>query len=422
MLSTRSRTAPRCLLLLGALLLVACSTGNETPTKPDRRRPADTGTVDLAPDISLPDVHSVDKNKKLDTGKKPDTKLLVDKSHLEASLCGNKKVDSGETCDKGIATGQPGACPQSVADCDDKNKCTTDGFSGAVASCTAVCTHTPIANCCGNGTKDSGEECDDGNITDNDGCSNTCKLPGGHLLITEVAVSPSEAEFIEIYNPSTTSVSLDKVYIADRYDYFQLTGGTLTSASNDFVARFPAGSTIGPGQYIVIAIQGSLAYKTTYGKAPDFELTNSEASVPDMVAPLSNAIGSQAGLTDGGELLMLFTWDGTSDRVQDLDYVVWKGSSATAVFKNSSVCLPTCYANDTDPASQSYLTPPAQGGSLHRCNYLEGAEKKSGGNGATGHDETSEPLDGVGATWKRNPSTLGDRTPAAPAPAGFCPI
>ncbi len=43
-----------------------------------------------------------------------------------------------------------------------------------------------------------------------------------------------------------------------------------------------------------------------------------------------------------------------------------------------------------------------QGGSLHRCNYREGTEKATGGNGATGHDETSENESGAGATWKRN--------------------
>jgi len=31
---------------------------------------------------------------------------------------------------------------------------------------------------CGNGTLDAGEQCDDGNTADGDGCSATCQLEG----------------------------------------------------------------------------------------------------------------------------------------------------------------------------------------------------------------------------------------------------
>jgi cysteine-rich repeat protein len=413
------------LVTLGSLLILRCSTGDVPPVhdmkKPDKGR-KDTRAPDVAPppDQGPPDTVPWPDHPKPDKpGPKPDV-----------GLCGNKKVDLGETCDKGIAAGQPGACPLTAADCDDKNKCTSDSLIGSAASCTAACDYKPIPNCCGNGLKEGTEECDDGNIVDNDGCTNACKLPGGHLVITEVVVSPSEAEFIEIYNPSTQSVALDNVYISDRSDYILLPTGTVPSGSTDFIARFPKGSKIDPGQYLVVAIQGSLGYKTTFGKAPDFELKNSEAAVPDMEAAVTGSIGSQAGLTDGGELVVLFSWDGQSDLIKDIDYMVWKGTSATAVYKNSSVCIDgpdtgtttTCYLDDTNVTNQAYLQPPQQGGSLHRCNYLEGTEKKTGGNGATGHDETSEPFDGAGATWKRNPNTLKDRTPGAPAPVGFCPI
>lgn len=40
---------------------------------------------------------------------------------------------------------------------------------------------TPSANLCGNGVLDAGEECDDGNLLDDDGCSSTCTselIPG----------------------------------------------------------------------------------------------------------------------------------------------------------------------------------------------------------------------------------------------------
>jgi cysteine-rich repeat protein len=412
--------------LLGVFLLAgpSCSTGDSPPPPPDARRDKgkrDLTTVDRGPDSRpWPDYGpKPDKGPKPDTGPKPDL-----------GPCGNKKLDPGEACDKAITAGQPGACP-SLADCDDKNKCTTDSVTGSAADCSAECSHAPIASCCGNGQVEAGEQCDDGNVSDKDGCSNACKLPGGHLVITEVAVTPGEAEFVEIYNPSATDVPLDTIYLSDRIDYFQVVKGPLTSASTDFVARFPTGAKLAPGSYLTIALQGALSFKMAYGKAPDYELKNTETAVPDLVAGATGSIGSQAGLTDGGELIVLFTWDGTSDLVKDVDYVVWKGSSASAVYKSSTICVDgpdadtttTCYKDDTSITIQANfaLSPPQQGGSIHRCDYLEGSELKSGGNGASGHDETSEPFEGVGATWKRNPNTLKQRTPGAPAPAGFCP-
>ena len=85
--------------------------------------------------------------------------------------CGNGTLDPGESCDTGIASGMPGACP--VA-CDDGNPCTADHLAGA--GCLAECAHDPIVNCCGNGQVEAGESCDDGGQADYDGCSGTCQL------------------------------------------------------------------------------------------------------------------------------------------------------------------------------------------------------------------------------------------------------
>jgi len=64
-----------------------------------------------------------------------------------------------------------GTCVGSGAkDCDDDNTCSVD-------TCDSVsgCANTMVSNCCGNGTVDSGEECDDGNQVDGDECSDYCK-------------------------------------------------------------------------------------------------------------------------------------------------------------------------------------------------------------------------------------------------------
>jgi hypothetical protein len=66
-----------------------------------------------------------------------------------------------------------GACVGAgVPDCDDDKKCTSD-------TCDTLqgCLHTPITPCCGNGVKEGGEACDDGNEIDGDGCNTDCTAP-----------------------------------------------------------------------------------------------------------------------------------------------------------------------------------------------------------------------------------------------------
>ncbi len=107
-----------------------------------------------------------------------------------SATCGNGVLDSGELCEEG--TGTP--CPTA---CDDGLACTADALVGSAATCNAECSATPITTCstvsdgccpgtcnatndgdcaavCGNGVLEAGEECDDGNTTNGDGCSMTC--------------------------------------------------------------------------------------------------------------------------------------------------------------------------------------------------------------------------------------------------------
>ena len=107
--------------------------------------------------------------------------------------CGNGVVDSGETCDTGIASGT-GSCPTM---CIDGNVCTTNVLSNP-GTCTAACAFPPITaptngdgccpagananndnDCtpvCGNNATETGEQCDDGNTMNGDACSSTCQL------------------------------------------------------------------------------------------------------------------------------------------------------------------------------------------------------------------------------------------------------
>src|SRR5262245_59763180 len=65
----------------------------------------------------------------------------------EEATCGNGVVERGDQCDDG-------------------NRVDGDG-------CTSTC---KIPRSCGNGRVESGEQCDDGNTVSGDGCSDTCQI------------------------------------------------------------------------------------------------------------------------------------------------------------------------------------------------------------------------------------------------------
>ena len=245
------------------------------------------------------------------------------------------------------------------------------------------------------------------------------------LLITEIAAKPFDSmdpssdagEFIEIYNPNPSAVDLSNVYLSDAtfapnsvFYYNIVTGVRVDTGGggfDDFTARFPDGASIASSEYQVIALDGSDAFFTEYGLSPDYELYEDGAmadGVPDMREAISGSINNQGGLTDSGEVVILFSWDGTSDLVQDLDYAVW-GDKAEAVDKTgvtidgpdgdaaTSAYLPDTAVNDQAVVS---LGPHPVDSSFQREELNEGSEVQVGGNGVTGSDETSEDLQN---TW-----------------------
>ncbi len=69
------------------------------------------------------------------------------------------------------------------ADCNDNNAQTTD-ICVNPGTMDSYCQHTPMPPVCGNNVKESGEQCDDGNNVNGDGCSSTCLLEG--QICTEI--------------------------------------------------------------------------------------------------------------------------------------------------------------------------------------------------------------------------------------------
>lgn len=94
---------------------------------------------------------------------------------------------SGGSCAPG------GSCPTGEALCSsacvnetsDPNNCGACGkVCGSGQTCTAGVCGTTGAAVCGNGIREAGEQCDDGNTTNLDGCSSTCQFEQDHRLTT----------------------------------------------------------------------------------------------------------------------------------------------------------------------------------------------------------------------------------------------
>ena len=93
-------------------------------------------------------------------------------------VCGDGKIDAGETCDNGTENGPTGAC---TAECV-ANVC-GDGMVGPAESCddgndddADECSNACKLASCGDGEVGPGEACDDGNADNTDSCSDTCTL------------------------------------------------------------------------------------------------------------------------------------------------------------------------------------------------------------------------------------------------------
>lgn len=254
---------------------------------------------------------------------------------------------------------------------------------------------------------------------------------GETLLLSEIVVTPTAGEFIEIHNPTMDPIDLTDVYLTDAtfangdtYYYNIVTGANAGGGGfGDFHARFPSGSSIAAGAYMTVALTGSTDFNATYGFDPDFELFEDDGApdaVPDMLEATAGSINNQGGLTNGGEIVILYQWDGSSDLVQDLDYIVW-GDKAEAVDKTGisidgpdGDMTPSFYLDDTAIASQDVVAADGHGTgeSWQRADLTEGTEADSDGNGATGHDETSE---NASVTWVTRAPSPGTGLPPQPA-------
>lgn len=145
--------------------------------------------------------------------------------------------------------------------------CTAGPFGGTwdAATCGCINETTPVNGCTDASADnfDPAANCDDNSCTFGPGGScGACSGTGG-LYITELSFNPTsgqgsdgDCEFIEIYNGFSNTVSLDNVVISNGLDF-----------------AFPPGSTIAPGEYIVI-LSGGDPTACNYTFAPGVQIFN----------------------------------------------------------------------------------------------------------------------------------------------------
>jgi photosystem II stability/assembly factor-like uncharacterized protein len=222
-------------------------------------------------------------------------------------------------------------------------------------------------------------------------------------------IAPTDKEFIEIYNPTNAEMTLEHVYLADAPSYYLITQGMPPSGS-DFAMKFPSGTKLAAGERLTVALSSGKKFTEAYNVMastdpawPDFDACTSDTLMPPVPAmggsyaqPMNcdaNGNGSVT-LTNTGEMVVLFAWDGTSPLVEDLDYVVFD-DIALGMNKTGITVGGQSYKDD-NPATAAPL--PGSDQALNRCDANEGTENQSGGNGLIeGHDETSEILS---VTWR----------------------
>lgn len=220
------------------------------------------------------------------------------------------------------------------------------------------------------------------------------------LLLTEIVLTPTGGELVEIVNPTGAAIDLSTYYLSDAPQYFRLPAGVVAVAAEntDFVARFPAGATIAAHSVVTVAISTATAFTTAY---PTIAPTYSIGTGPSMMTLLTAGTPT---LTNGGEPVVLFFWNGATDRVTDVDIMnAGAPSGANPLVNKSAVAID---GPDVDATPTAYLTDamtlptqsvPGTGDSTKRIGLESAAvETQSGGNGVDGHDETSEQ---TGVTW-----------------------
>jgi len=251
---------------------------------------------------------------------------------------------------------------------------------------------------------------DDGGITD------AAPAASSPILLSEVVLTRDEGEMIEIYNASDQEVDLSTYYLSDNGNYFRLPVKPTQTAvdATDFIVKFPTGARIPARGVMTVALNTPANFSSVYAMSPNFSFTDGTMQIISM--------NGMPNLTNGGEPVILFQWDGQSDLVRDVDMVlIGTPTAANGLPSKSSVqqdgpdpdTQPSQYAVDTNALMPQAATP-GNGQSAKRI-LLEDTHETHGGsgNGQSGDDETSED---TRTTWEVSATPTPGQVPQALKP------
>ena len=252
--------------------------------------------------------------------------------------------------------------------------------------------------------------------------------PPEHLLVTEVmtmpfgSVSGTRAEFVEIWNPTEQTFDLSVYYLSNSKAYALLPEGDVSVESGqDFIVNFPVGAQIRPDDVIVVAIDGE-GFEEAYDQVANYAIRDPGNSTPMEIVDIGNdTLG--VGFPNQGKGLMLFHWNGLTNRVDDVDMIM-TGSrddpddvhnilDKTGLEVDGPASGTSTYRDDAFTMGQirGQFESNTPVGTSYKRVALEGAHiRRSGGNGITGHDETSED---IRRTWDNQQDPEG-YTPPTP--------
>jgi uncharacterized repeat protein (TIGR01451 family) len=132
--------------------------------------------------------------------------------------------------------------------------------------------------------------------------------PAGYLLISEVYYgSAPDREWVEIYNPTSETVSLGSYLLGD----------AARPEDAEGMIRFPPPASIGPYEAVVVAVSATGFRQNHPSLTPDFEIVDTDPDVPDMVEYPAWGTWDWALGNDGDEVLLL---DGPDVAVDVLVY------------------------------------------------------------------------------------------------------
>lgn len=134
--------------------------------------------------------------------------------------------------------------------------------------------------------------------------------PPGRLVISEILYDTSgkepDGEWVEFYNVGYRTLNLSDYKFGDEE----------TIGGGEGMLQFPPGAAIEPGEVIVVASLGT-AFETHYGRAPDYEMRESDPGVMNMIKYTAWAGGSIKLDNTGDEVLIL---DGKNAVVDAVSY------------------------------------------------------------------------------------------------------